>query len=277
MIVVSEPTFPGCLIEVKPVALFRMRDEKAEDNKILCVPVHGPELEPHRAPRRPADDAPRRDLALLLDLQDARVEGRPGRRLVPARGCAGVDRARSEAVPRGAGPVGPRLAHRAALALHGHLDLDGPLRLAAQVDDRAALAHLHALAGDGRPSGVSRGPGSRTCAATGRCGWAARSACAAADGVRRPRSAATGRRRLKVIAREPADRPVEQRPARQLERVLRARLCGGGDRLQRAADRVRLPVEHERDRRGLVADHDGALLVHELREDVRGRAGARSR
>ena len=53
MIVVSEPTFPGCRIEVKPVALFRMRDEKAEDNKILCVPLLGPELEPRRAARRP--------------------------------------------------------------------------------------------------------------------------------------------------------------------------------------------------------------------------------
>ena len=42
MIVVSEPTFPGCLIEVKPVALFRMRDQKAEDNKILCVPLSDP-------------------------------------------------------------------------------------------------------------------------------------------------------------------------------------------------------------------------------------------
>ena len=42
MVVVSEPTFPGCLIEVKPVALFRMRDENAEDNKILCVPVSDP-------------------------------------------------------------------------------------------------------------------------------------------------------------------------------------------------------------------------------------------
>ena len=42
MIVVSEPTFPGCLIEVKPVALFRMRDQKAEDNKILCVPHTDP-------------------------------------------------------------------------------------------------------------------------------------------------------------------------------------------------------------------------------------------
>ena len=42
MVVVSEPTFPGCLIEVKPVALFRMRDENAEDNKILCVPLTDP-------------------------------------------------------------------------------------------------------------------------------------------------------------------------------------------------------------------------------------------
>ncbi len=42
MVVVSEPTFPGCYIEVKPVALFRMRDENAEDNKILCVPHTDP-------------------------------------------------------------------------------------------------------------------------------------------------------------------------------------------------------------------------------------------
>jgi len=43
LVLVSEPTFPGCYIEVKPVALFRMRDENAEDNKILCVPLHDAE------------------------------------------------------------------------------------------------------------------------------------------------------------------------------------------------------------------------------------------
>jgi inorganic pyrophosphatase len=42
MVVVTEPTFPGCLIEVKPVALFRMRDQNDEDNKILCVPFRDP-------------------------------------------------------------------------------------------------------------------------------------------------------------------------------------------------------------------------------------------
>ncbi len=42
LVLLDEPTFPGCLIEVKPVALFRMRDQKAEDNKILCVPYTDP-------------------------------------------------------------------------------------------------------------------------------------------------------------------------------------------------------------------------------------------
>ena len=42
MVAVSEPTFPGCFIEVKPIALFRMRDQRAEDNKILCVPCTDP-------------------------------------------------------------------------------------------------------------------------------------------------------------------------------------------------------------------------------------------
>jgi len=42
MVCVSEPTFPGCMIEVKPIALFRMEDDKGLDDKILCVPLHDP-------------------------------------------------------------------------------------------------------------------------------------------------------------------------------------------------------------------------------------------
>src|ERR687893_2105040 len=42
MVCVSEPTFPGCVIPVKPIALFKMRDEKGEDDKIVCVPTHDP-------------------------------------------------------------------------------------------------------------------------------------------------------------------------------------------------------------------------------------------
>jgi inorganic pyrophosphatase len=42
LVLVWEPTFPGCLIEVKPVGLFKMWDEKGPDEKILCVPIGDP-------------------------------------------------------------------------------------------------------------------------------------------------------------------------------------------------------------------------------------------
>jgi inorganic pyrophosphatase len=42
MVCVSEPTFPGCVIPVKPIALFKMRDEAGIDDKIVCVPLKDP-------------------------------------------------------------------------------------------------------------------------------------------------------------------------------------------------------------------------------------------
>jgi inorganic pyrophosphatase len=42
LVLVWEPTFPGCLIEARPVGLFNMWDEKGRDEKILCVPVNDP-------------------------------------------------------------------------------------------------------------------------------------------------------------------------------------------------------------------------------------------
>ena len=42
MVCVSEPTFPGCRIPVKVIALFRMRDDKGQDDKVLCVPYQDP-------------------------------------------------------------------------------------------------------------------------------------------------------------------------------------------------------------------------------------------
>jgi inorganic pyrophosphatase len=42
MVCVSEPTFPGCVIHVKVIAVLRMRDDKGVDDKVLCVPLHDP-------------------------------------------------------------------------------------------------------------------------------------------------------------------------------------------------------------------------------------------
>jgi inorganic pyrophosphatase len=42
MVCVSEPTFPGCRIRVKAIALLRMRDERGIDDKVLAVPTSDP-------------------------------------------------------------------------------------------------------------------------------------------------------------------------------------------------------------------------------------------
>jgi inorganic pyrophosphatase len=42
MVCVTEPTFPGCVIPVKVIALFRMRDDKGVDDKVVCIPQHDP-------------------------------------------------------------------------------------------------------------------------------------------------------------------------------------------------------------------------------------------
>ena len=45
LVLVAEPTFPGCLIRSRAIGMFRMRDEKGGDDKILCVPAGDPRQE----------------------------------------------------------------------------------------------------------------------------------------------------------------------------------------------------------------------------------------
>src|SRR5438105_4116926 len=47
LVMTTEPTFPGCLVVVRPVGVFVMTDEKGRDEKVLCVPVHDPLYEEH--------------------------------------------------------------------------------------------------------------------------------------------------------------------------------------------------------------------------------------
>lgn len=42
IVLINEPTFVGCAIEARPVAIFKMLDKGEPDDKILCVPVHNP-------------------------------------------------------------------------------------------------------------------------------------------------------------------------------------------------------------------------------------------
>ncbi|WP_304124903.1 inorganic diphosphatase [Methanosphaera cuniculi] len=42
LVIMDQPTFPGCLIDVRPVGVMRMIDDNESDDKILAVPLDDP-------------------------------------------------------------------------------------------------------------------------------------------------------------------------------------------------------------------------------------------
>ncbi|HSO97585.1 MAG TPA: inorganic diphosphatase [Solirubrobacteraceae bacterium] len=42
LVCLSEPTFPGCIVPVKAIGVFKMEDENGVDDTLLCVPLHDP-------------------------------------------------------------------------------------------------------------------------------------------------------------------------------------------------------------------------------------------
>jgi len=44
LVLLDEPTFPGCLIKCRAIGMFRMRDEQGKDDKVLCVPATDPRV-----------------------------------------------------------------------------------------------------------------------------------------------------------------------------------------------------------------------------------------
>ena len=42
LVLVGDPTFPGCRIRARPVGVFYMTDEKGSDEKIICTSFHDP-------------------------------------------------------------------------------------------------------------------------------------------------------------------------------------------------------------------------------------------
>jgi inorganic pyrophosphatase len=42
LLLLDEPTFPGCHVLARPIAVFHMLDDAGEDTKVLCVPAGDP-------------------------------------------------------------------------------------------------------------------------------------------------------------------------------------------------------------------------------------------
>jgi inorganic pyrophosphatase len=45
MVLISEPTFPGCVIRCRTIGMFRMTDEAGGDDKLLCVVAGDPRMD----------------------------------------------------------------------------------------------------------------------------------------------------------------------------------------------------------------------------------------
>jgi inorganic pyrophosphatase len=90
LVLVEEPTFPGCLIRSRPVGMFRMTDEKGGDDKVICVPAGDPRLE-HL---RDLDDLPHFDRLEIEHFFLIYKELEPGKSV---EGAGWADRASAEA------------------------------------------------------------------------------------------------------------------------------------------------------------------------------------
>lgn len=45
LVMLQEPTFPGCLIQARTIGMFRMTDEMGGDDKLICVVANDPRME----------------------------------------------------------------------------------------------------------------------------------------------------------------------------------------------------------------------------------------
>jgi inorganic pyrophosphatase len=70
LVLVTEPTFPGCVICARPIAVMEMEDEKGLDDKILAVPIDDPRFDQIRDM---ADVAPHilREIAHFFEIYKA--------------------------------------------------------------------------------------------------------------------------------------------------------------------------------------------------------------
>jgi inorganic pyrophosphatase len=90
LVILEEPTFPGCVIACRAVGMFRMRDEKGGDDKVLCVPANDPRME-HL---RDIHHVPEFDKLEIQHFFEVYKDLEPGKSV---EGAAWADRAAAEA------------------------------------------------------------------------------------------------------------------------------------------------------------------------------------
>jgi inorganic pyrophosphatase len=74
LVLLEEPTFPGCLITARVIGMFKMSDEKGPDEKVLCVPARDP-----RSLQCDIQDVPEFDLLEIQHFFEVYKELEPGK------------------------------------------------------------------------------------------------------------------------------------------------------------------------------------------------------
>jgi inorganic pyrophosphatase len=90
LVILDEPTFPGCLIRCRAIGMFRMRDEKGLDDKVLCVAA----TDPRMARYSDISDVSEFDRLEIQHFFEVYKALEPGKEVVPA---AWADREAAEA------------------------------------------------------------------------------------------------------------------------------------------------------------------------------------
>jgi inorganic pyrophosphatase len=89
LVLVDEPTFPGCLIKCRAIGMFRMTDEKGGDDKVLCVPA----TDPRHGHLRDINDVPPFDRLEIQHFFEVYKDLEPGKSV---EGATWTDRAEAE-------------------------------------------------------------------------------------------------------------------------------------------------------------------------------------
>lgn len=55
LVLVTNPTFPGCIITVRPIGVLRMEDQSLRDDKVLAVPVGDPRFNEYHSLNNPPE------------------------------------------------------------------------------------------------------------------------------------------------------------------------------------------------------------------------------
>ena len=90
LVLIEEPTFPGCLIRCRALGMYRMKDEAGGDDKVMCLPAG----DVRKDPMRELEDIPEFERMEIQHFFEVYKELEPGKSV---EGATWAGRADAEA------------------------------------------------------------------------------------------------------------------------------------------------------------------------------------